>query len=113
MKMTLEAKLICRELLKLSVEHGFGCGFDLAEIAEKLGIEGELYNGETESGILWGLGKNIGEEGLIDIDHDGDSAAVIWDMHGMVEARSYLTPEDRKILSENTEIAHSEQTTND
>lgn len=54
--MTLNQKLVLRELLNLSIENGFGCGYSLKPIADKLGITEPLYDENTSSGLLWKFG---------------------------------------------------------
>lgn len=93
--MKLEAKLVCKELLKLSINEGFGCHYPLAPIAETLGITEVLYDGNTESGILWDIGPH--GEGLIDIEHSGESAAICWDLHSTVEARCWISPKEKSL----------------
>ena len=83
MKMSPEQKSICRELLKMSYEHGFGSGYYLAPIAEKLGITEVLYDNNTNTGILWELGPH--GEGLLFISPDGESACVNMDTRGLLE----------------------------
>jgi len=95
-----ETKLICIELLKKSVEYGFDSFYELQPIADKLGITEEIYNIETQSGLLWGLGGNIGEiHGLLDVDHEGTQALVHWETHDLLEAWSFLTSEEREQLA--------------
>jgi hypothetical protein len=80
--MTLPQKRICRELIQLSIEHGFGSLYPLAPIAEKLGITEVLYDNETNTGILWDLGPH--GQGLLYIPHTGDCASVDYDTHQML-----------------------------
>ena len=56
--MTINQKRVLRELLGLSIEHGFGCGYPLAPIAEKLGITEPLYDNNTNTGLLWEYGPH-------------------------------------------------------
>lgn len=56
--MTLPQKKALRELLNMSIEHGFGGGFSLAKIAEKLGITEPLYDNNTNTGLLWEFGPH-------------------------------------------------------
>ena len=80
--LTVAQKQICRELIKLSIEHGFGSNYPLAPIAAKLGIAEPLYDNNTKSGILWELGPHGG--GLLFIPHSGDCASVEYDTHEML-----------------------------
>lgn len=54
--MTLPQKKVLRELLAQSIEHGFGSGYSLKRIAEKLGITEPLYDNNTNTGLLWEFG---------------------------------------------------------
>lgn len=81
--MTLPQKQIIRELIELSVQSGFGCRYPLSPIAKKLGITELLYDGDTETGILWELGSH--GKGYIDISHDGKYAGIYYQMVGMLE----------------------------
>lgn len=88
MTMTDTQKAICRELLKISYECGFGSYYPLAPIAAKLGIEGglALYDANTESGVLWDLGEN--GKALLGISRDGFSASVHIETLDLIEAWS-------------------------
>ena len=81
--MTTEQKQICKELIRLSIEHGFGCRYPLAPIAEKFKIKEPLYDNDTNTGILWKLGPH--GNGILDISHTGQSAGVDYDTHQMLE----------------------------
>jgi hypothetical protein len=74
--MTEPQQAICRELLELCYRHGFDCYYSLAPIAEKLGITDVLYDNNTNTGILWSLGK-FGD-GFLSILTDGRAATVPW-----------------------------------
>ena len=76
-------KAALRELLRMCVECGFGSSYPLAPIAEKLGLKPvELYDVETNTGLLWELGPY--GDGLIDVSHDGLSAGVSYDTHQLL-----------------------------
>lgn len=95
--LTLNQKLVLRELLRLSVENGFGCLYDLQPIAEKLKITEPLYDGNTETGILWDFGPR--GSGMIFVhghQWPETSAGISYDFHMMIENRCYLRPEERK-----------------
>lgn len=84
--MTRDQRAICRELLRLSVDGGFGTGYLLAPISIKLGIDVPLYDSSTESGVLWNLGPY--GLGLLDVADDGRWASVNWDTHEELEVWS-------------------------
>jgi hypothetical protein len=67
-----KAKLVIRELLRLSYAKGFGCLFNLAEIAADYGVTELLYREETEEGILFEYGP-YGHE-LLDVQDHGDGS---------------------------------------
>lgn len=81
--MTADQKKICKEIIRLSIEHGFSCSYPLAPIAKKFGITETLYDVDTNTGILWELGPY--GNGLLDIPHDGQSAGVDYDTHQLLE----------------------------
>lgn len=83
MKMSPEQKAVCKELLRMSYENGFGCAYPLAPIAKKLGITEVLYDNNTNTGILWELGPH--GEGLLFIRHTGESASVSMDTRELLE----------------------------
>lgn len=56
--MTLPQKQVLRELLRMSIENGFGSGFSLKPIGEKLGISDILYDNNTNTGLLWEFGPH-------------------------------------------------------
>ena len=76
--MTPQQKAICRELLALAYKAGFGCYYPLAPIAAKLGIKRRLYDNNTNTGLLWNLGKH--GSGLLDITTDGTAACVPYEL---------------------------------
>ena len=80
--MTPTQKAICRELIRLSIENGFGCLYPLAPIAKKLKIKRKLYDNNTNTGILWDLGPH--GAGVIYVSPDGKSASIDYDQHHMV-----------------------------
>lgn len=71
--MTLPQKQVLRELLNMSVEHGFGCLYPLAPIAAKLGITEPLYDNNTNTGLLWEFGPH--GDGYINARGDWPEAA--------------------------------------
>lgn len=77
--MTLPQKKALRELLRMSIEHGFGCGYRLKDIADKLGITEPLYDNNTNTGLLWEFGPH--GEGLIDARGDWPDAIASIDYH--------------------------------
>lgn len=80
--MTPQQKAVCRELLALSYEGGFGARYPLAPIAAKLKIKRKLYDNNTNTGVLWDLGKH--GKGYLDIANDGSSAGVLMENRGML-----------------------------
>jgi hypothetical protein len=80
--MNKQQKQIIHELLKLSIENGFDCYYPLKPIVEKLGITEELYNEETESGLLWPYANWT--MGAVWMDGDGN-ASISWEQHDMLE----------------------------
>lgn len=81
--MTATQKAIVRELLRLSIDHGFGSRYLLAPIAEKLGITEPLYDNNTNAGALWEIGPH--GKGYLDIGPDGKSAAIDYDQHELLK----------------------------
>lgn len=84
-----------RELLYLSDKDGYDSAYPLAPIAAELGIESGrfLYDGDTETGLLWGYGGNMGENGMLHISDDGIYASVA------IETRDLLKNWAREPLS--------------
>lgn len=80
--MTLTQKQIIREVIDLSIQHGFGTYFPLAPIAAKYGIKELLYDNEKNTGALWDVGPH--GEGWLDIPRDGSSASVSYEEHSML-----------------------------
>lgn len=80
--MTPVQKAFVRELLRLSIDHGFGCRYSLAPIAEKLAIKEPLYDNNTNTGVLWEIGPH--GKGFLDIGPDGMSAAIDYDQHTLL-----------------------------
>lgn len=81
--MTDQQKTICRELLKLSYRHGFESSYPLAPIAASLGLTvKELYDNNTNTGILWELGPH--GNGVLDIGHQGTHAGCDMGTRGML-----------------------------
>ncbi|RRJ96815.1 hypothetical protein Ga0100231_023905 [Opitutaceae bacterium TAV4] len=79
--MTPIQKKICCDLLAQCVEHGFGSSHSLKPIAQKHGLTvKEIYDNETNTGILWDLGPH--GQGLIDVRND--SATVYYETHDML-----------------------------
>jgi hypothetical protein len=77
--MTDQQKQVCRYLLSESVRHGFGNGYSLEPIAKEMGVTVlELYDNNTNTGILWDLGPH--GSGDIYVHHDGSFASVEYDM---------------------------------
>jgi len=74
-------KQILQELIDLSYDHGF-CYFPLAPIAKKFGIEEVLYDNNTNTGLLWNLGK-FGK-GYINV-HEDTSACICCDLLRHIE----------------------------
>jgi hypothetical protein len=79
--MTPIQKQITQELLDLSCDHGFHY-FPLTPIAAKLGITEVLYDNNTNTGLLWDLGK-FGK-GYIDV-HEDRSACINRDLLRHIE----------------------------
>lgn len=80
-------KLACRELLRLSYANGFDSAYPLASIATQLGsTTQELYNGNTETGLLF----EFGEKGnaLLWFTNSGDAAGVCVETKDLLEAWS-------------------------
>lgn len=86
MNMTPNQRAICRELLRLNYDKGFGEMFYLPTIAAKLKISEPLYDDNTETGLLWDLGPK--GEALLEVTDDGKWAGVNFEARDMVEAWS-------------------------
>ncbi len=71
--MTTEQKSIIRELIEQSYDSGFH-HYPLAPIAAKLGITEPLYDNNTNTGLLWKLGRH--GCAVLDINTEGTHAAV-------------------------------------
>ncbi len=84
--MTLDQKKVLRELLRQSIDSGFGCSYPLAPIAEKFGIKEPLYDNNTNTGLLWKFGPH--DQGYIDASGDWPDAyaSICYDFAGMIEA---------------------------
>lgn len=93
--MTLDQKKVIRELLRLSVDQGFGCGYPLAPIAEKLGIKDPLYDNETNTGVLWDFGPY--GKGFVDAHGDWPTAtaSISYDFAHMLE--NWVHPNSKPI----------------
>jgi hypothetical protein len=81
--LTKAQQLICNDLLNLCIENGFGHLYALGPIAAKHEITEILYDNNTNTGILWELGKH--GNGLLDVSNDGETAGIPWECHGWVE----------------------------
>lgn len=83
--MTIDQKKVLRELLALSIENGFGSGYPLAPIAEKLGIKEPLYDNNTNAGLLWEFGPH--GSGMIYArgDWPDSYASIDYDFAGLLE----------------------------
>lgn len=82
-------KAISRKLLDLSYSNGFGVAYPLTPIAEELGIEAGkyLYDANTETGLLWGIGDN--GSALITVGDSGEWASVNLETRDILEAWSH------------------------
>jgi hypothetical protein len=100
-------KAICRELIALSYEHGFGSSYPLQPIADKLGITDVLYDNNTNTGLLWDLGPH--GEGLLMIDHRGQSASVVRDTIMLLEnwSRETSANPDAEITNADEEVVEA------
>ena len=91
--MTIVQKKVLRELLKQSIEHGFGSMYPLAPIAEKLGITEVLYDNNTNTGLLW----EFGPHGTGTIFARGDwpeaAASIDYDMASSIENWTHVRSE--------------------
>jgi len=67
MNLDANQRAICRELLCLNYDHGFGQSFNLPTIAASLDIHEPLYDSNTETGLLW----ELEQQGLLYVSDDG------------------------------------------
>lgn len=94
--MTLLQKRVLRELLRESIDHGFGCSHSLAAIAKKLGIDEPLYDNNTNTGLLWEFGPH--GSGLIDARGNWPDACASVDYHygaAMIESWTHPSQEPK------------------
>lgn len=77
---------IIGELLRLSIENGFNCGYPIQPIVEKFNIEDDVYNEFDELGLLWDYANHTMGAIWISEDNDGELyASVDWDQHDILE----------------------------
>lgn len=85
--MTTTQKKICKKLIALSIEHGFGNLYPLQPIADELGIKEVLYDNNTNTGILWEFGPY--GTGDLYFSPKGDSASVDYYVHEILTQKCY------------------------
>ena len=85
--MTTTQKKICKKLISLSIEHGFGVLYSLQPIADDLGIKEVLYDNNTNTGILWEFGQY--GSGVLYFSSTGDSASVDYYTHDILANMCY------------------------
>ena len=74
---------IVQELITSSIKNGFDSCYPLQPIADKLGIKEVLYDNNTNTGLLWELGR-FGS-GILDISTDGKYASIDYNMSNLLK----------------------------
>jgi hypothetical protein len=94
--MTLDQKRALRELLRESIDGGFGIGYPLKRISILLGLKEPLYDDSTNTGLLWEFGPH--GEGLIDARGDWPDSHASIDYHygaPLIEAWTHPSQEPK------------------